>query len=54
MQQQKIIDHNYEKHCTQIICDDQNYISSNTKTQQFIIPLLDDTSNKNNKIVLII
>jgi hypothetical protein len=30
------------------------YTSSNTKTQQYIIPMLDDTSNKNNKNVLII
>jgi hypothetical protein len=34
-----------------IVYNEQNYISSNTKTQQFIIPLLDDTSNKNNKNV---
>jgi len=41
----KITNHDYEE---------QNYTSSNTKTQQFIIPLLDDTSNKNNKNVLIV
>ncbi len=37
-----------------IIYDEQNYTSSNTKTQQSIIPLLDDTLNKNNKNLLII
>jgi hypothetical protein len=37
-----------------IIYDEQNYTLSNTKTQQYIIPLLDDTSNKNTKNVLII
>ncbi len=37
-----------------IIYDEQNYTSLNTKTQQSIIPLLDDTSNQNNKNVLII
>ncbi len=38
----------------EIIYDEQNYTSSNKKTQQLIIPLLDDTLNKNNKNVLII
>jgi hypothetical protein len=38
----------------EIIYNEQNYTLSNTKTQQYIIPLLDDTSNKNNKNVLII
>jgi hypothetical protein len=38
----------------EIIYDEQKYTSSNTKTQKSIIPLLDDTSNKNNKNVLII
>jgi hypothetical protein len=38
----------------EIIYDEQNYTSSNTKTQKFIIPLLNDTWNKNNKNVMII
>ncbi len=38
----------------EIIYDEQNYTSFNTKTQQSIIPLLNDTSNTNNKNVLII
>jgi len=37
-----------------IIYNEQNYTSLNTKTQKSTIPLLDDTSNKNNNIVLII
>jgi hypothetical protein len=35
----------------EIIYDEQNYTSLNTKTQQFITPLLDDTSNKNVLII---
>ncbi len=38
----------------EIIYDEQNYTSLDTKIQKSIIPLLDDTSNKNNKNVLLI
>ncbi len=38
----------------EIIYNEQNYTSLNTKTQQSIIPLLNDISNKNNENVLII
>jgi len=38
----------------EIIHDEQSYTSSNTKTQQSIIPMLDDTSNKNKNKILII
>jgi hypothetical protein len=49
MQQQRSLIMTMKNIVHKSIYDEQNYTSSNTKTQQFY-----DTSNKNNKSVLII